>query len=119
MGPDTNPWGTPQVMGHQLDATPFTTTLWVRPSNQSLASKEYTCPGHGLQLLQENTVATSGSWELERLGQRSGYLKNRYVHNVPHKNARVKEFPSSGSVPGTKLHSPAACWKQTLLIAQV
>ncbi|KAK4828313.1 hypothetical protein QYF61_025325 [Mycteria americana] len=33
-GPDTEPWGTPLVTGCQLDLTPFTTTLWARPSSQ-------------------------------------------------------------------------------------
>jgi len=35
-GPSTNPWGTPLVTGRQLDLTPFTTTLWARPSSQFL-----------------------------------------------------------------------------------
>jgi len=33
-GPSTNPWGTPLVTGHQLDLTPFITTLWVWPFSQ-------------------------------------------------------------------------------------
>ncbi|KAK4807043.1 hypothetical protein QYF61_018384 [Mycteria americana] len=33
-GPNTEPWGTPLVTGHQLDLTPVTTTLWARPSSQ-------------------------------------------------------------------------------------
>ncbi|CAM9921516.1 unnamed protein product [Bubo scandiacus] len=33
-GPKTEPWGTPLVTGRQLDLTPFTTTLWARPSSQ-------------------------------------------------------------------------------------
>ncbi|KAK4822134.1 hypothetical protein QYF61_010257 [Mycteria americana] len=28
------PWGIPLVTGHQLDLTPFTTTLWDQPSSQ-------------------------------------------------------------------------------------
>ncbi|KAM9656645.1 uncharacterized protein ACIBXB_008917 isoform 1-T1 [Morphnus guianensis] len=33
-GPSTEPWGTPLVTSRQLDLTPFTTTLWARPSSQ-------------------------------------------------------------------------------------
>ncbi|KAK4819900.1 hypothetical protein QYF61_014635 [Mycteria americana] len=33
-GPNTDPWGTPLVTGRQLELTPFTTTLWARPSSQ-------------------------------------------------------------------------------------
>ncbi|KAK4832380.1 LOW QUALITY PROTEIN: hypothetical protein QYF61_022235 [Mycteria americana] len=33
-GPNTEPWGTPLVTGHQLEQTPFTTTLWVQLSSQ-------------------------------------------------------------------------------------
>ncbi|KAF1629452.1 Serine/threonine-protein phosphatase 4 regulatory subunit 4, partial [Eudyptes filholi] len=33
-GPSTEPWGTPLVTSRQLDLTPFTTTLWARPSRQ-------------------------------------------------------------------------------------
>ncbi|KAK4818988.1 hypothetical protein QYF61_022819 [Mycteria americana] len=32
-GPSTEPWGTPLVTSHQLDLTPFTTTLWAQPSS--------------------------------------------------------------------------------------
>ncbi|KAJ7399991.1 hypothetical protein BTVI_109665 [Pitangus sulphuratus] len=35
-GPSTDPWGTPLVTDHQLDAAPFTSTLWARPSSQFL-----------------------------------------------------------------------------------
>jgi len=31
---DPNTWGTPLVAIHQLDLTPFTTTLWAWPSSQ-------------------------------------------------------------------------------------
>ena len=33
-GPNIEPCGTPLVTGHQLDLTPFTTTLWAQPSSQ-------------------------------------------------------------------------------------
>ncbi|KAK4823665.1 LOW QUALITY PROTEIN: hypothetical protein QYF61_005017 [Mycteria americana] len=33
-GPSTEPWGTPLVTSCQVDLTPFTTTLWARPSSQ-------------------------------------------------------------------------------------
>ncbi|KAK4826066.1 hypothetical protein QYF61_005025 [Mycteria americana] len=33
-GTSTEPWGTPLVTGHQLDLTPFSTTLWAQPSSQ-------------------------------------------------------------------------------------
>jgi len=35
-GLSIDPWGTPLVTGHQLVLTPFTTTLWNRPSSQFL-----------------------------------------------------------------------------------
>ena len=30
MGPNTEPWGTPEVTGHSSDVKPSTTTRWVR-----------------------------------------------------------------------------------------
>jgi len=45
------------VTGHQLNLTPFITTLWAWPSSQLLTQCTY--PSHGLQLLQENTVGDS------------------------------------------------------------
>jgi len=44
------------MTSHQLDLTPFATTLCFIPSANSSPSKEYTCAGHGLQLLQESAV---------------------------------------------------------------
>jgi len=35
-GPKTEPWGTPLVTSHQLDLTPFTTTLCAQPFSQFL-----------------------------------------------------------------------------------
>ncbi|KAK4811045.1 hypothetical protein QYF61_015749 [Mycteria americana] len=45
-GPKTEPWGTSLVTSRQLDLTPFTTTLWARPSSQFLPSEEYTRLSH-------------------------------------------------------------------------
>jgi len=45
-GCNTIPWGTPLLIGHQLDLNPFTTTLSGLPAS-SLSSKEYMCPSHG------------------------------------------------------------------------
>jgi len=48
IGPSIDLWGAPLVTSHQLHLTPFTTTLWAQPSSQFFASKECTCPSHGL-----------------------------------------------------------------------
>ncbi|KAK4817624.1 LOW QUALITY PROTEIN: hypothetical protein QYF61_021527, partial [Mycteria americana] len=42
-GPSTEPWGTPLVTGRQLDLTPFTTTLWARPSSQFFTQQRGQC----------------------------------------------------------------------------
>jgi len=43
-GPGTDPWGTPLMIGCQLDLIPFTTTLWAWLSSQYLPSEVYTRP---------------------------------------------------------------------------
>ena len=43
----------------QLDVTPFTTTLWARPSSQFFTQQSVHAQATGCQLLQENTVGDS------------------------------------------------------------
>ncbi|XP_075032352.1 ribose-phosphate pyrophosphokinase 2 isoform X3 [Calonectris borealis] len=54
-GSSTEPWGTPLVTGRQLDLTPFSTTLWARPSSQSFTQQSVR-PSMSSQFLQENAV---------------------------------------------------------------
>ena len=59
-GLNTEPWGTPLVSDHQLDLTPFTTTLWAQPSKSVFYPAKYRpIQIKSIYFLQEDAVGNS------------------------------------------------------------